>query len=79
MNELNERELEGVSGGVGNPCIVVGPYWGNCMRTDGPYNAICYQPGITAEYVATPDPNCKFRLWRGNTAIGWTDRSSLQM
>ena len=79
MAELTEKELEGVSGGTGNPCIVVGYYWGNSMRTDGPYNALCYQPGITAEYVATQGNNCKYRLWRGNTAVGWTDRQYLQM
>lgn len=78
MAKLNDIELEGVSGGTGNPCVVTGPYWGNAMRTDGPYNAICWQNGITAEYVATEGNNCKYRLWRGNTAMGWTDITSLR-
>ena len=80
--KLTEEELAQVTGGGGGsnrPCMVIGPYWGNAMRTDGPYYDLCYQSGVTAEYAATPDPNCKFRLWRGGQSVGWTDESSLQM
>lgn len=79
MAELNEKELEGVSGGSAMPCVVIGPYWGNCMRTTPSYNALCGQPNVFAEYVNTDRPEyCKYRLWRCNTAVGWTDRQYLQ-
>ena len=78
LHELTEEELAQVSGGNGNPCVLTGPYWGNAMRTDGPYSDLCYQSGITAEYVATPGNNCKCRLWRNGTPVGWTDRAFLQ-
>ena len=77
MAIIEETELENVSGG-NMPCLVVGPYWGNSMRTTPAYNALCYQPDVFAEYVNTEPNNCKYRLWRYGTAVGWTDRTSLQ-
>ena len=80
LHELTEEELAQVSGGGGSsPCLVIGPYWGNAMRTEGPYNAILYQSGVTAEYVNTPGVNCKFRLSLNGCPVGWADQGSLQM
>ena len=77
MAELNEKELEGVSGG-GMPCMVVGPYWGNCMRTTPAYNALCYQPDLFVEYVQTQGDYCKYRIKRYGVDVGWTDRQYLR-
>ena len=76
---LSDDELEQVSGGTGNnPCLVVGPYWGNSMRTGPALNALCYQPDVYYEYVNTQGNNCKFRLWQYGQPVGWTDRAFLQ-
>ena len=75
---LSDDELEQVSGGTGNPCMVIGPYWENAMRTGPDLNALCYQPGVTAQFVNTPGKNCKFRLWQYGQPVGWTDETSLQ-
>ena len=77
MAELNEKDLEGVSGGA-MPCALIGWYWGNCMRTTPAYNALCYQPDIFVEYVQTEGDFCKYRLIRYGQYVGWTDKSSLQ-
>ena len=74
---LSDDELEQVTGG-NSPCLVVGPYWGNDSRTTPTYTALCYQPDVYYEYVNTQDNNCKFRLWRYGTPVGWTDRTCLQ-
>ena len=79
LHELTDEELAQVAGGGNSPCMVIGPYWGDALRTDGPYSDLCYQSGVTAEYVATPGTNCKYRLWRGGQRVGWTDIGNLLM
>ena len=89
MAELNEKELEGVSGGAGGDsyrmvpgsryrCVVTGYYWGDTWPSTPAYNAII---GQVMDVVFNPGAQGQlhFQLVNGNTWMGWTNEQGFRL
>ena len=76
MAELNEKELEQVSGGANGTRVrinLTGTYWGDSFKGGGTHTRAIGWAGLTAEYAA-PKGTAPYRIYHNGTAIGWTVR-----
>ena len=81
MAEVNNSELEGVSGGAGfvqamqpfvpYTCQLTGFYWGTTFMDGGPYDALIGQY-MQVVYNNGAQGPCKYQLMRDGAYMGWT-------
>ena len=78
--KMDNSDLERVSGGASqNPWkwgVITGYYWSDTYGTGSANNKLIGQT-VLVEFVMNAAGPLKLRLWRNNTAVGWTVPASI--